>query len=120
MLNYNFLTYDKCIELIKGGRSKIDGYKAKKLGNNTYLYFDGHAYHVRLYRTDIVSVLPQNEWILRSGGWYTPLTKDRINTYNPVRLYQENYEWFFIVGGERHDFYDGIHISKELLVEELL
>lgn len=120
MINENCLTYAKCTEMIKGGRSKIDNYPAKKLAENTYLYFDGESYHVRLWNTDIVSVLPGNRWVLDHGNRKTKLTSERINRYAPVIVQKSRGEWFYVLGGTAFPFECGREISRDALFEELV
>lgn len=120
MINENCLTYAKCTEMIKGGRSKIDNYPAKKLADNTYLYFDGESYHVRLWDTDIVSVLPGNRWILSNGGWWTKLSSERINRYAPVQVRKDRGKWFYVLGDTVFPFENGKEISRDALFEELV
>jgi hypothetical protein len=40
---------------------------------------------------------------LNSGGWRTSTTKDRINKYSPVKVYQRKYEWYLQDGTEFED-----------------
>jgi len=120
MVNTNCLTYEKCAQLLQTGRAKIDGCRAKKLENNTYLYHDGEAFHVRVHQTDVVSILPENTWVLRTGGWYTKLTSERINTYAPVQIWKHRGDWFYTIGGATFEFKNGVRISKEDIVEELI
>jgi hypothetical protein len=41
-----------------------------------------------------VSYLKNGNIILNSGGWRTVTTKDRINKYAPITIYQENSRWY--------------------------
>ena len=120
MFNENCLTYEKCSEMIKKGRAVVDGCKAKKLAKNTYLYFDGESYHVRLWNTDIVSVLPGNRWILDNGGWWTKLSSERINRYAPVQVRKDRGDWFYVLGDTVFPFERGKEISRDALFEELV
>lgn len=120
MFNENCLTYERCAEMIKKGRSTIDGCPAKKLAKNTYLYFDGESFHVRLWNTDIVSVLPNNRWILDNGGWWTKLSSERINRYAPVQIRKDRGEWFYVLGDTVFPFERGKEISRDALFEELV
>lgn len=68
---------------------------SKKLENNTYLVRrEGEALAVRLHDTDVVTYFPDGRIQLNSGGWRTPTTKDRINKFAPVNLWQEKGQWF--------------------------
>lgn len=67
----------------------------RKIGNNTYAYIehDGTV-AIELHGTKVVRFFPNGLVQLNSGGWRTHTTKDRINKYSPVGVYQRNYEWF--------------------------
>jgi len=71
----------------------------RKIGNNTYAYIqtDGSV-AIELHGTNVVVIYPDDSVMLNSGGWRTSTTKDRINKYSPVRVYQKNYEWFLSDG----------------------
>ena len=71
-------------ELLSG--IKKDVLKSKIVGNNTLyiLYADG-SQAWRLHNTDVVT-LKDGEYTLDSGGRRTPTTKERINTFAPVRV----------------------------------
>lgn len=100
---------------------------AKRVANNTVKYNRWHdgATVYRLHHTDIV-VIHNNTYTLNSGGWQTLTTKDRINAYAPVRLYQKNHEWFLagrdVNGGVDWDhpipFYDGMKVDSSGVVIE--
>lgn len=98
------LTYAECLVLIKGARNG-----RKKLDHNTYLYQVGVEFHVVLHQTAVVRILSNNKYILNSGGWYTPTTKDRINRFSPVRINQKRGEWFLDSGRE---FQDGMVVAS--------
>ena len=68
---------------------------AKKIANNTFevIYKDG-CKAIRLHRTDVVTYRPDGACILNTDGWQTRTTKDRINKYANVSVYQKNHEWF--------------------------
>ena len=77
---------------------------------------------IRLHNTDVVTFVNDNKIILNSGGWRTSTTKDRINTFAPVNIYQAKGLWY-LSGGKL--FYDncivnskGELISKPVKVNE--
>ena len=84
------MNYEKANELLQG-RNK----EQRKLENNTYLVRHEDSLAVRLHETDVVTYLPNGKVILNSGGWKTVTTKDRLNKYSPVRIYQEKSIWFY-------------------------
>ena len=68
--------------------------ESRKLENNTYLQRRGDNLAVRLHATDVVTYRPDGKIILNSGGWRTVTTKDRINKYAPINLWQDKGQWF--------------------------
>ena len=81
---------------------------SKFIDNNTLSieYQDGTK-AIRLHNTDIV-IIKDNSYILNSGNYRTPTTKDRINKYSPARISQNNGQWFI----KGYLFYDGIEINQ--------
>jgi hypothetical protein len=66
----------------------------RRLGNNTYLHPSGpDAYTVRLHGTDVVTIRRDGTYTLRTGGWNTFTTKNRLNDYSPARVYSEGGTW---------------------------
>lgn len=96
------MDYKTASELIKGGRNG-----RKKLANNTYLMPVKSGIAVRLHDTDIVTIHPNNDCTLNTGGWMTKTTKERINRYSPVLIHQTNGIWY--VKGQV--FTDGMKVS---------
>lgn len=99
------MDYQKASELLKRGR---DG--RKKVGNNTYLYPRENGIAVRLHNTDVVLIRSDGKFVLNSGGWRTPTTKDRINSFAPVRVWQQRGSWFL---GNGVEFYDGMVVDAD-------
>jgi hypothetical protein len=90
---------------------KLAGRDRRKVGNNTYLEkLDGGAVAVRLHQTNVVTFKPDGATVLNSGGWRTVTTKDRINTYSPVGVWQKKRVWYMTDGAE---FFDGITIRPD-------
>lgn len=115
------------IEQIMSGVAYIG--KPKKVANNTVVYFNPQGHKVwRLHHTDIVTLLAGDEangrYVLNSGGWKTSTTRERINQFAPVRLYQRNFEWF--LSGRTDDgafdfdvripFRDGMEVTRHGVV----
>ena len=92
--------------------------QSRKMGNNTYLERrDDQSIAVKLHQTDVVTYYPNGDIKLNSGGYKTATTKERINTYAPVRLWQENFAWFMQDG---LIFQDGEIIKKSGKIVEAL
>lgn len=73
----------------------------KPLQNNTRLYqgvwseHGGSCYEVWLHDTPVVTIYQDGTYVLKTGGWATVTTKDRLNTYGPGTVFQENRVWYW-------------------------
>jgi hypothetical protein len=91
-VNLDALTYSHACELLSGARNG-----QRTLAPNTYLYRrSATTLAVRLYHTDIVVIHDDGTYTLNSGGWRTVTTKERINRFAPVVVYQRSHEWYVI------------------------
>lgn len=72
--------------------------RGKPLENNTRLFKRNPVSHpvnnnkvepyaVQLHSTDVVTIFPDGVYQLRSGGWETRITRDRINRYSPAKTF---------------------------------
>jgi hypothetical protein len=78
----------------------------KRLKNNTTLErIDKDTFGVKLHNTYVVKIHRDGTYTVTAGGWRTATTKDRINYYSPLSVYQRAFEWFV---GEKVVFFDGI------------
>jgi hypothetical protein len=85
------MTYDEAVKMVRGKTNR----KERKIGNNTYAHIEyDNSVSICLHGTAVVRFFPNGLVRLHSGGWRTHTTKDRINKYSPVRVYQKNFEWF--------------------------
>jgi len=91
----------------------------RKLANNTYLERRSEQIAVKLHTTDIITYSPNGEIELNSGGWQTVTTKERLNRYAPVCIWQENSIWYVSTGGawsadpDRYLYADGLIIGTD-------
>lgn len=77
--------------------TQMKRYGRKLLQNNTYLYKrDENAYAVQLHLTDVVTIRRDGTFVLNSGGWRTPTTKERINNYAPCTIQQMGGIWYVV------------------------
>ncbi len=85
------MNHAEATKMVLGKRNR----GSRKIGNNTYAYIehDGTV-AIELHGTKVVRFFTNGLVQLNSGGWRTHTTKDRINKYSPVRVYQKNFEWF--------------------------
>ena len=86
------MNYQEATTLYNTAKNKEAG---KPLENNTRLVKTNAGYGIKLWDTVVVEILPNNNYVLNTGGWYTSTTKDRINKYAPVPLLgQEASQWY--------------------------
>ena len=98
--------------------------KARIVDNNTLSidYQDGSK-AIRLYDTDIITIMEDGKVILNSGGWRTATTKARINSdLNPywpsIALCSDHGIWHVYKGAYRVcRFEDGMSITKDGIVK---
>jgi hypothetical protein len=104
------MNYEKADALLQS-RNK------RKLENNTYLHRIGDKIAVSLHQTDIITFLKTGEVLLTSGGWKTITTKDRLNKYAPVSIYQRDGKWFIDQEPQPHPlFVDGMKLDNKHFV----
>jgi hypothetical protein len=94
--------------------------QSRKVGNNTYLRRrDEHTIAVKLHATDVVVFNSDGTVTLHDGGYLTPTTKDRINTYlpRPYRVYSDRGQWYLYEYSTEHGtqkvfpYFDGIRLA---------
>ena len=89
------MTYAEVLALVHGKTNR----QKRKIGNNTYAEIEhDKSVSVRLHGTDVVRFYANGLVKLNSGGWRTHTTKQRINKYSPVQIFQKNFEWFLSDG----------------------
>ncbi len=99
------MNYQEAEKEFSKARSKEKG---KKLANNTYLVKTEHGFGVKLHDTIVVEIRPC-VYILKTGGWLTQTTKERINAFSPARISQSKSIWY--VGSGLYT--DGMEIDLE-------
>ncbi len=94
------MNYNDAVEMVHGRTNR----KTRKIGNNTYAEIEyDNSVSIRLHGTAVVRFYPNGVVKLNSGGWRTHTTKDRINKYSPVKVYQKKYQWYLQDGAEFED-----------------
>jgi len=107
------MNYLEAKETFQRARNKDKGYS---LENNTRLVKTNKGYGIKLHNTIVVDILPNGNYVLNTGGWFTRTTKDRINSYAPVSLYTHKRIWY--LGTSNYNpksdtaFCDGIIINS--------
>jgi hypothetical protein len=99
------MNHCEAVKMVRGKRNA----ERRKVGNNTYaeILHDGSV-GIMLHSTYVVKIHPDNTHTLNSGGWQTLTTKDRINQYSPIRVYQRKFEWFVTINNKEYPFMDGM------------
>lgn len=102
------MTYAEVYALVAGKNNR----KSRKIGNNTrgYIEYD-NSVSIELHSTKVVVFYPNGLVKLASGGWQTVTTKDRINYYSPVRVYQRNFEWFVKINDRELPFMEDMVVQ---------
>jgi hypothetical protein len=102
------MNHAEAVKMVKG----ISYRTRRKVGNNTYaeILHDGSV-GIMLHSTYVVKIHADNTYTLQTGGWQTSTTKDRINQYSPVRVYQRKYEWFVNINGRELPFMEGMVVQ---------
>lgn len=102
------MTHAEAVTMVRGKRNA----NRRKVGNNTYAeILHDNSVGIMLHSTYVVKIHPDNTFTLQSGGWQTSTTKDRINQYSPVRVYQRKYEWFVTINGKEYPFMEGMVVQ---------
>ena len=98
--------------------NKRDG---KRVAPNTYKYtnVDGEEV-IRLYATDIILTKPSGVKSYSNGGYQTPTTKDRLNTFGDLAIRQEKGKWICTdKAGNESYFYNGICTAGGAIISPL-
>lgn len=99
-------TYQEAADHLARGRSKT--YRPLTGRSTSLERRDADTIAVRYHETDVVTYhagrLGQPGTVtVNSDGWRTATTKERINTYSHVRLYQEHGLWYVVTGVKDED-----------------
>jgi hypothetical protein len=102
------MNHAEAIKMVKGKRNA----NRRKIGNNTYAeILHDNSVGIMLHSTYVVKIHEDNTYTLQTGGWQTVTTKDRINQYSPVRVYQRKYEWFVKINDKEYPFMEGMVVQ---------
>ena len=87
----------------------VEGIKSSKIvANNTIkIITESGDTLIRLHDTNIITIKPDGNYVLTSGGWRTPTTKDRLNRFAPFRITQTGGQWYI----KEALFFDGIELT---------
>lgn len=109
------LTKSELLKDVKPGYSS-----SKKIARNTVkIVYPDNTVIIRYWRTNVITINPDTSVILNSGGYYTKMTKARIEENTNLSITQKNGIWHIwtnrnIPGNRQNSlFYDGITISAD-------
>lgn len=109
------MQYDEAANLFATSKNKTAG---KKIGRNTYVIQNGLNYCIRLYNTDIITFTPNGSIILRSGGYRTATTKNRINEFaHGLHITQEDGLWYVHVKDQTVLFTDNMVVPMNAPID---
>lgn len=105
-------------DLLKSAPPNVE--KAERVANNTIRYrTDDGDWVIQHQDTPVVTIRPNGDIVLNSGGWRTVTTKERINRYLPEgwTLFQDGGAWYlnYDPWTDRSTwtaFYDGIKLTR--------
>ena len=101
------LNRERCLEILNGKDSR-------KLCGNTYLELDSNGDPaVRLWRTKIITFKENDVVVLRSGGWESVTTKNRMARYSPYIPYSWKGQWTIYHLGRHYIFKGGMEITLD-------
>jgi hypothetical protein len=85
----------------------------KKLDNNTYMTYNGtmDQIEIKLHGNTILSINRDDSFRASHCGWTTRTTKDRLNSYTNLGLYQKKGQWYLAQGLE---FVSGSTFNAEI------
>ncbi len=97
------ITYEKCVDIFKTARNKEIG---KPIANNTRLLKVGDDFIIRLHSTDIIRITSKGIYTINTGSWQTVTTKERLNRYLPIRIFQEKHVWYYFEKDSNTCYFD--------------
>lgn len=89
--------------------------RGKPIDYHTYLKKRGVLYDIYLHGNLIITLFPDDTYIIRDGGYRSITTKRRINEFSPIELFQHRGKWFFTDRrtNETYEFRSGLLFTKE-------
>ncbi len=100
------MTYAKACELISTNKSPVTIPLTKSVG----LEWDGQRHHITLGATRIVTINPDGSHTIRTGGWFTKTTQERISRYShcPIKIRQG--EWWVVTPQGEVAYQEGMQL----------
>jgi len=83
--------------------------QSRKLANNTTLLrINPSTIAVKLHSTNVITFHADGRIVFDSGGWKTPTTKERMNSFSPARVSQSQGTWEITIADAAANYADGI------------
>jgi hypothetical protein len=106
------MTHSEAVGLVHGKTKR----SFRKIGNNTIgRILDDSSVGIMLYDTYVVKIHPDDSYTLNSGGFYSNTTKNRINDYSPIKVFQNKGDWFIWSPKDKScfPFQNGMRVSDK-------
>jgi len=91
--------------------------ESKKIGNNTFLErLQPNVLGIRLHGTHIIEIDPTDIMKLKTNGWWSRTTKDRLNQFlgcRGVSIYQKDNNWTIKGMNGSFQFNDDIMVTSD-------
>ena len=91
--------------------------ESKKIGNNTFLErLEPNVLGIRLHGTHIIEIDPTDIMKLKTKGWWSRTTKDRLNQFlgcRGVSIYQKDNNWTIKGMNGSFQFNDDIMVTSD-------
>jgi len=98
------MNYDTFSAKLTGRNSQ-----SRKLANHTVLHrVDDSTIAIKLHSTDVITYHSDGRIMFDSGGWKTPTTKERMNSFSPARIHQATGSWEISIDAIPANFADRI------------
>lgn len=86
--------YNEAKALFTRSKNPDKGYRLPGRLGSTRLVRTGNGFGIQLHGTVVVFINSDGTYVLNTGGYRTNTTKERINYYSPVRVFQQNHVWY--------------------------
>ena len=101
------MTYEQADKILGHRAEKKIRYAEKLVRNMT-----GDRIFVTRHDHIVVTIHKEGDYTLTSAGWPTVTTKKTLNTYGPVQIHQDRFQWFATTPyGSQVAFRDGMLVS---------
>lgn len=86
--HWNIKNYDDAAKVLGDRRERTLGYATRLLGHGD------NSISIVHHWTPIITYFPDGTFEVNCGGFRTSTTKERLNLFTPLWVWQKNYQWF--------------------------